>query len=158
VDSGEDIDRVRRVVLAALAVLVVCGCGETVPKGWREYKGDRLFTFAGPPDLMAKPVQGIDSYVAEWRGTRLVVSAESGSFGGGFAIAVPGKKITVDGRPALVYVDERGVSPLSSLGRPQVGFKGGGLSVLVGCESASDIPDALRLVKSIRYARRQESR
>ena len=152
---GQAIGGVRRAVLLALATLLMWGCNDTPPKGWREYSAEQLLTFVGPPDLMRKPVHGIDSYVAEWHGERLVVSLVAGAFGGGFAIAVPAKKITVDGRPALLYVDERGTSPLSSFGRPQVGFKGGGVSVLVGCESAADIPDALRLVKSIRFARRE---
>jgi hypothetical protein len=157
--AGMDGIAARRMRARGAAIILVLsavsGCHASSPPGWRQYEADRFLTFMGPPDLALDPRRGIDSYSAVWRGSRLRVCAGVlGPFDGGLAMGVRGKKVTVGGHGAMLYVDKGIVSPTSNpTGKVEVGLESRPplVYVLVTCDSLSDLADAIYLVKSVRY-------
>lgn len=146
---------VPQLVRGAIVVLVASSlwaCNAPSPPGWRVYDAG-LITFMGPPDLEHERLITYESYSAHWSGARLrVYMGVSDRFGGGLAMGVRGRKLRVNFRPGVLYVDERGIAPGNPIGKPQVGFEGSsGFSMLVECDSVTDVPDAIALVNSIKY-------
>lgn len=60
---------------------------EPVPKDWKRIDANGTFTFFVPPDMEAEPVQGIDSYVGQYRGNSMRLYFDYGWYPGNFCDA-----------------------------------------------------------------------
>lgn len=93
----------------ALCVLMA-GCAEaTPPAAWVRECPREAFCFTRPADLLAQPVQAIDSLALSYRNPKLSLVVDMGRYGTSTAhlVAATETSLTVSGRPARLLSTER---------------------------------------------------
>ncbi len=140
-----------------VVVMVLLGCGQSagpeVPAGWVVYDARGVFTFRGPADLKDQQVQGIDSFVGEYRSDRFEVYFDYGIYGGDFKEATYEKSAVVVGGHAGTLARWDGGVGLY-LGDLEKGTR---LSLMmqVKCKVA-DAREAEALLWSVRFGKARE--
>jgi hypothetical protein len=128
----------------------------TVPASWRIIKAGDAFTFAAPPEVKSKEVNGIDSFVGEYHGAGLSIEFDYGWYSNDLKElakrdGATSRNVTIDGRTAKVVLFDHqvGVYFARVSDYKQNTNK---LQLTVDFQAPTTQADALALVRSIHFA------
>jgi hypothetical protein len=137
----------------AMASMLATGPCDETPAGtgdWTRFRPHDAFTFRGPSDLEAIPVQAVDSGVGRYANADLVLSYDYGWYSDPLEPAgQPGyqsESVEIDGRTArIVTFEGHAAVHFADLGESMR------LTVLVELKQPSARADALEIFRSIRF-------
>lgn len=128
----------------------------SAPPDWQKIDAGGRFTFLAPADLQSKPVQGIDSFVGEYRSHSLTLGFDFGWYSNSLddeqKAGFRQRWVTVSGRDAKLVVYTNPASPrpyVAAIHFPDLGDGLTRLTVSAAGQTPADQQDAIRIFSSL---------
>lgn len=135
-------------------LLWVTGCA-TRSNDWQTYDAGP-FKFCLPPDFQKTSLQGIDSYVSEFKGDKIIMSFDYGAYSGSLD-SFSGRTAYASHREYIggheVQMASFDVDP-ARYDHPHhiaVSFLGIGLTMSAACETKADCQTAAKIFRTVRF-------